>query len=198
MSAALILSACSSSNGVDSNADRELANHVESSLMKSVENISKALDRLEMANRGTRGVTNTSTAIGNTVAGRVVGKAGESVDIKATSNTSETTKVNQTKLNVDTKNVDAKSSKGKEVVLSVLDQTVNMKWNGEARDLLSSLSKKIGFKFQESGTKVALPVSVSAKNQTIKEIFGLIDGQTTSKADIRVSSINKTVNLIYK
>lgn len=196
--AALVLSACSTSNGVKSGAEQELENHVEASLMKSVERISKALDELEIANRGTKGVTNTSTAIGNTVAGRIVAKAGNPIDIKATSNTSETTKENQTKLNVDAKNVDAKSSKGKEIVLSVLDQRINMKWNGEAKDLLNSLSKKIGFKFQEQGVKTSLPVSILAKNKTIKEVFNLIDEQTKSKADISVSSIDKTVNLIYK
>lgn len=198
LSASLVLSACSSSN---INQDENLLKkQVETNLTKSINEISVALNELQLINRGVKGVTDTKTAIGNTVAGRIVAKTGEEPKTAHTLGgkvEDKSAKV-ETKLTVDTKKVDTQSSKGREAVLSTaLDQKVRLNWDGEASDLLNSLSKKIGFNFVEEGNKQSLPVKVSAKNQTIKDIFGLIDSQTSGKADIKISSINKTIKLIY-
>lgn len=207
---ALVLAACSSSQGVNSDADRLLKEQVETSLTKSINDISKALNELQTINRGTKPLTDKTTAIGNTVAARPVTAtvAKTATDVKTTVGSvaqSVKTEVKATaapvvveKLKVDSKKVDPKSSKGKEAILSTLDQKINLNWNGEAKDLLSSLSRKMGFSFAEEGTKISIPVKISAKNKTIKEVFGMIDAQTSSKADIKLSTINKTVNFVYK
>lgn len=199
LSASLVLSACSSSSNLNQD-EILLKKQVETNLTKSINEISVALNELQLINRGIKGVTDTKTAIGNTVAGRIVAKTGEEPKTMHTLGgkvEDKSTKV-ETKLTVDTKKVDTQSSKGRESVLSTaLDQKVRLNWDGEASDLLNSLSKKIGFNFVEEGNKQSLPVKVSAKNQTIKDIFGLIDSQTSGKADIKISSINKTIKLIY-
>lgn len=200
---ALVLAACSSSQGVNSDADRLLKEQVETSLTKSINDISKALNELQTINRGTKPLTDTKTAIGNTVAARPV----TALPVQPTSPVAQSvkTEVKATaapvvveKLKVDSKKIDPKSSKGKEAILSTLDQKINLNWNGEAKDLLSSLSRKMGFSFVEEGTKTSIPVKISAKNKTIKEVFGMIDAQTSSKVDIKLSTINKTVNFVYK
>lgn len=206
---ALVLAACSSSQGVNSDADRLLKEQVETSLTKSINDISKALNELQAINRGTKTLTDKTTAIGNTVAARpITATAAKTTDVKIVAKAAHqpvkteikaiAAPVVVEKLKVDDKRVDPKSSKGKEAILSTLDQKVNLNWNGEAKDLLSSLSRKMGFSFTEEGTKTSIPVKISAKNKTIKEVFGMVDAQTSSKADIKLSTMNRTVNFVYK
>lgn len=178
----LFLTACSSTLSVDSSAERMLDEKIETSLDKSVQDIARALQEIQNISMGkTVKATvdpNRTMPIDNTVASR-----------KQT--LPPTIKVNE-------RRIDAQSSEGKQLVLSKLDQKTNLKWNGDASDLLRNLSQKIGFAYSTQGSKTKLPVKIDAKNKSVKEVLGLVDQQTSSKADIRISSIDRTIKFIYK
>lgn len=179
---ALFLTACSSTLSVDNEAERMLDEKIETSINKSVQDIAKALQEIQNISMGkTVKATvdpNKTMPIDNTVASRK-------------STLPPTIKVNE-------KRIDAQSSEGKQLVLSKLDQKTNLKWSGDANDLLRNLSQKIGFAYSTEGAKTKLPVNINAKNKSVKEVLGLIDQQTSSKADIRISSIDRTIKFIYK
>ena len=187
----LFLSGCSSSLGLSSNADSKLNDLVEESLGNSITRVQKALNELDKARKGDASSINSpinNSPIENTVAAR----KGNKVIVKS----------NQVDSNgnllVASKGIDTKSTAGQQAVLSVLDQRVNLKWKGEANELIKSLSKKIGFDYSENGAKQHLPVDINAKNKSIKEIFGMIDQLINSKGNIYISRQTKTVAFTYK
>lgn len=190
----LVLSACSS-NKVDSNTEKQINEKIETNLTKSINDIVMALDEIQNINRGVKPVVDNKKAIDKTVAARPKGEVSKEVSI-ATQTPKAT--VAQDKIKVETKKLDAKSSVGKKVILSDLDRKVNLGWDGDAANLISGLAKKINFKFEEQGTKQVLPIKIDVKNKTIKEVLSLIDSQTKTKADIKVSSVNKSIIIMYK
>lgn len=187
----LFLSGCSSSLGLSSNADEKLNSLVEESLNESVARVNKALNDLDKARKGDASSINSpikNSPIENTVAAR----KGNKTVVKSNQVDSDGN------LMVATKGVDTKSTAGQQAVLSVLDQRVNLKWKGEANELIKTLSKRMGFDYSENGAKQSLPVDINVKNKSVKEIFSMIDQQINSKGNINISSQTKTVAFTYK
>ena len=187
----LFLSGCSSSLGLSSNADEKLNSLVEESLNESVARVNKALNDLDKARKGDASSINSpikNSPIENTVAAR----KGNKTVVKSNQVDSDGN------LMVATKGVDTKSTAGQQAVLSVLDQRVNLKWKGEANELIKTLSKRMGFDYSENGEKKSLPVDINVKNKSVKEIFSIIDQQINSKGNINISSQTKTVAFTYK
>lgn len=187
----LFLSGCSSSLGLSSNADEKLNSLVEESLNESVARVNKALNDLDKARKGDASSINSpikNSPIENTVAAR----KGNKTVVKSNQVDSDGN------LMVATKGVDTKSTAGQQAVLSVLDQRVNLKWKGEANELIKTLSKRMGFDYSENGEKKSLPVDINVKNKSVKEIFSMIDQQINSKGNINISSQTKTVAFTYK
>lgn len=228
VSGAVFLTGCSSaiSKSSDNQTEAELRSAVNESFDKSVKEIREALTRLENRQMGKRApaepvkpspldttVARTKTAPVITTPPKVA-VATTPVDVKgkvvATPATTTATAV-KAKV-VEKKDIVKKEVATKPVVDKTkvekpkqtrqqggsLDQRINLNWQGEASDLLRSLSRKLGYAFTETGEKHKIPVSVSASDRTVRDVLGMIDGQTGKKANIIVSSGAKNITLQYK
>lgn len=83
--------------------------------------------------------------------------------------------------------------------LGVLDKRARIQWQGPASQLLSTLAKNIGYRYEEVGASRGSVVSVRIPDQetTIRELLSKAASQIDGRADIRVDTINKRVQLIH-
>lgn len=178
ISAALLLSGCSSYRkpAVNDPSTETLVNQKMIELSSSIQNSLNALVKIE---RGDAPLKNLTNPIGTTIAGRPESKP-------------------LTPIKVDSKYADGQSKSSVAVVEQRLDTKVNIVWNNDASKLLQNLSNQIGFSFEETGSKTLLKVSVNAKNDSVKNILGVVAGQIEGRADIKVNLPSKTIKLIYR
>lgn len=178
ISAALLLSGCSSYRkpAVNDPSTETLVNQKMIELSSSIQNSLNALVKIE---RGDAPLKNLTNPIGITIAGRPESKP-------------------LTPIKVDSKYADGQSKSSVAVVEQRLDTKVNIVWNNDASKLLQNLSNQVGFSFEETGPKTLLKVSVNAKNDSVKNILGVVAGQIEGRADIKVNLPSKTIKLIYR
>jgi lipoprotein len=79
-----------------------------------------------------------------------------------------------------------------------LDRKLSVGWNGDAKNLLSLISAKAGYKFGVEGKAKSLPVSIKKKSATLKEFLGDVAQQLHQKADIKLSTKDSSLTLSYK
>ena len=70
------------------------------------------------------------------------------------------------------------------------DQTISLKWKGDAYQLLSKLAAEHGLKFVAIGVRLPLPVAIHVKNQPFEAVLDVIRAQTGYRASV-VQSANK-------
>lgn len=178
ISATLLLSGCSTYKrpAVNDPSAETLVNQKMIELSSSIQNSLNALVKIE---RGDAPLKNLANPIGTTIAGRPESKP-------------------LAPIRVDSKYADGQSKASVSVVEQRLDTKVNIVWNNDAAKLIQNLSNQIGFSFEESGVKVPLKVSVNARNDSVKNILGVVAGQVEGRADIKVNLPSKTIKLIYR
>jgi hypothetical protein len=80
---------------------------------------------------------------------------------------------------------------------SVLDKRARIQWYGPASQLLSTLAKNIGYRYEEVGAGAVASVRIPDQETTVRELLSKTASQIEGQADIRVDTINKRVQLIH-
>lgn len=83
------------------------------------------------------------------------------------------------------------------VDMGVLDKRAKIQWNGSASQLLSTLAKNIGYRYEEVGSSQLPNIRISDQETTIRDLLSKTASQIDGHADIRVDTINKRVQLIH-
>lgn len=90
---------------------------------------------------------------------------------------------------------------------TALDRRVDVSWNGSAYDLLSSLSRQIGYQFAQGrrtvgdGTpdqRIGARVKITANNATVRDILQQVATQVEPQADVFVSVPQRSISLLRK
>ena len=81
--------------------------------------------------------------------------------------------------------------------LSVLDKHARIQWYGPASQLLATLAKNIGYRYEEVGSGSIASVRIPDQETTVRELLSKTASQIEGQADIRVDTINKRVQLIH-
>lgn len=72
-------------------------------------------------------------------------------------------------------------------------------WSGDPRDLLREVSRGIGYAYSESGTRQALPrVTLKRNDASVTDVLSDLARAVQGKADIRVSTNARTIELVYR
>lgn len=96
-----------------------------------------------------------------------------------------------------------KKDKGKNKLVNVnsynLEAKASVDWSGPVEELVKRLATASFYKLRVLGKAPAIPVlvSVSAHNKTLVNILRNIDYQIGNKADLRVYTARKTIELRY-
>lgn len=82
---------------------------------------------------------------------------------------------------------------------NALASRTRIDWSGDPRELLRSLSGGIGYKFVEVGASSALPkVNIHRQNASITDVLADVARAIDGKADIRVITADRRVELVYR
>lgn len=270
----LFLSGCATGSFQGEKVEDSYGEHVNSSLVNSIQSIANSLQNLESITKGNKAVVNPNKSISNTVAAKtqVVKATATTPTIKQVSantnknareavrelarniqpqqtvvsnnngvttysvpsptitqartqatqsqaqqprvvrinerninkvqqtNTSQTRQVvqaTQTKASTRTQ-VQQDTASNEKTNLSLLDKQIAMNWNGDVKDVVINLANQADYKVFLQGKEVLAKVVVNEKTGTVKEILTKVAKQVDDKADIRISTRNKSITIIYK
>lgn len=79
-----------------------------------------------------------------------------------------------------------------------LDQHVRIHWSDGATGLLQKLADASGYDFQVVGDGKDPRVVLKADDESIKEVLSQVADQVDAKADVRVSTANRRIQLVFK
>jgi hypothetical protein len=84
--------------------------------------------------------------------------------------------------------------------VSMLKTPVFVQWDGSGEDLVSGLSKKIGFRFIKTGQSPFTPiiVPVDGKSRSVEAVLRIVADRMGSSAEIKVSEKQKTIEVAYR
>lgn len=72
-------------------------------------------------------------------------------------------------------------------------------WAGDPRDLLREVSRGIGYTYSETGARQALPrVTLKRNDASVTDVLSDLARAVQGKADIRVSTTARTIELVYR
>jgi hypothetical protein len=82
----------------------------------------------------------------------------------------------------------------------MLKTPVFVQWDGSGEDLVSGLSKKIGFRFIKTGQSPFTPiiVPVDGKSRSVEAVLRIVADRMGSAAEIKVSEKQKTIEVAYR
>jgi hypothetical protein len=182
VSMAILLSGCATNKTKADAANAESTqNYVDQQMLKVAQSVDGNLQDLLRTTRGNEAPRSTVKPIASTVAGNT----GSGLLSRPTISVSPVTLGGGTQI---TRNEIAKS----------LDEKVKINWNGEAADLLRTISGKIGFSFFTVGSGSAPKVKINANNETVKSVLGQVANQVNGSADVQVDIKTKTIKLVYR
>lgn len=177
--AGVMLTGCSAYQKPSPDDQQSTATLVDQKMIQLSTSVQNSLNALVEIERGDAPARNLTNPIGTSIAGRA-----QSAPLAP--------------IRVDTKYADGQSKESVAVVEQRLDTKINIVWNNDADRLLSILANKIGFSFEKVGYGIPQKVSVRARDQSVKNILGVVAGQVQGRADIKVDLPNKKIELIYR
>lgn len=174
----LALSGCAPHKVTNDTAETQLM--VDQKMSETVTSANNALQALVRIERGDEAPRNQTNAIGTTAAGRPSGLTKSPFSVPSVPGGGTQT--------------------SRALIAQQLDTTVNIRWNGEASDLLRDLANKSGFSYQTVGSSLGkdTKIKINAKHETIKTVLGRVAEAVDGKADVKVDLATKTIKLIYR
>lgn len=173
------LSGCAPHHKVkDDSSETQLI--VDQKMSETVTSANNALQALVRIERGDEAPRNQNNAIGTTVAGRPSGLVKSPFSVPSVPGGGTQT--------------------SRALIAQQLDTPVNIRWNGEASDLLRSLATKAGFSYQTVGSSAGKNsnIKITARQETIKTVLGRVAESVEGTADVKVDLATKTIKLIYR
>lgn len=163
---------------------------IQAEMNQTIASVERSLNVLVMLERGDEGPRRT-TPLGDTVAGAAgPNRTPVSMPSEAGRDTAEGR---------------ARIAKNR----AALDTKVRLVWNGEAEELLRSLSSKVGYSFcvkdgPSAGCALGARdgrssvVHIDHASATVEQVLRDIANQVNDRADVKVSTNNRRIELIYK
>lgn len=81
---------------------------------------------------------------------------------------------------------------------SILEKRARIQWTGSAVQLLSQLAGGIGYDFKEIGSGPLPVVKLPNQELSLRDLLSRTATQIDGKADIRVDTVNKKIQLIHR
>lgn len=180
LSMGVLLSGCATNNSKTEAANaKNTQTYVDQEMLKVAQSVDGNLKDLLRSTRGNEAPRSTVKPLGSTVAG------GSGLLTRPTITVSPVSPGGNTQMSRD-------------LIAQKLDEKVKITWNGDASDLLRTMSDKIGFSFFAVGSGSTPKVKINANNETVKSVLGQVANQVNGSADVQVDIKTKTVKLVYR
>lgn len=78
----------------------------------------------------------------------------------------------------------------------ILSKRAKIQWYGSASQLLSTLARSVGYRYEEVGNGTTPNVRIPNQEMTIRELLSRTASQIEAQADIRVDTVARRIQLI--